>query len=543
MASAQSSTKLKRPAQPVEAAARVGVNDAVVEDTAVAMVEVEKPKSGSGGKGSGTNSVIDRFLNLLSSVPFGIVLLSLLIIACMIGMLIQQQELDSFRAYYNELTPAEKTIYGHLGFFDIYHATYFNVLLLLLSLNIILASIDHFPASWSFITRKKLTASPTFAMAQKFKEKVELPHLDRQRLAERATAAARKMRFKARVTEANDRTTIFAERGVWNRLGAYAVHIGLLTIFIGGFLTSRGHTGAMPIVPGQSSDRILKNEFNIDNTATEHAVNVRELEIPFKIECLDFQQKLINKNGSLDTGNTLDWLTTVRIVDEEANQNTEAIIHMNTPFDYRGYRFFQQSYNMPATARVIKLRVTPVSGGQSQEITIPRDGKAKLADGTLLHYKAFNANFTVDRDQQRELMSSMDYENPAANLAYIMPDGKQGEVWAFNEVFANRAASAPFMKKFMDNGAYQFILTEFERAPTSTVLAVQYDPGARVVYVGFTILCLMLIAVFFFSHQRLWIVVEDGNVYLGGNANRNRLGFEDRAKKVAALIREPQSAG
>jgi cytochrome c biogenesis protein ResB len=99
------------------------------------------------------------------------------------------------------------------------------------------------------------------------------------------------------------------------------------------------------------------------------------------------------------------------------------------------------------------------------------------------------------------------------------------------------------MKKFMDNGAYQFILTDFERAPTATVLSVQFDPGARVVYVGFTILCLMLIAVFFFSHQRLWIVVEDGNVYLGGDANRNRLGFEDRAKKLAALIREPQSAG
>jgi cytochrome c biogenesis protein ResB len=95
----------------------------------------------------------------------------------------------------------------------------------------------------------------------------------------------------------------------------------------------------------------------------------------------------------------------------------------------------------------------------------------------------------------------------------------------------------------MENDKYQFVLTEFERAPTATVLSVQFDPGAEVVYAGFTILCLMLIAVFFFSHQRLWIVVEDGNVYLGGDANRNRLGFEDRAKKVAELIRQPQTAG
>ena len=53
------------------------------------------------------------------------------------------------------------------------------------------------------------------------------------------------------------------------------------------------------------------------------------------------------------------------------------MIHMNTPFDYRGYRFLQASYNMPATARAINLRVTPVTGGESQEITIKRDGEAR----------------------------------------------------------------------------------------------------------------------------------------------------------------------
>jgi len=547
MASAQSSTKLTQTAKPVEAAAMAGVNDAAIETAAVAQAEAEKPKTANRQKASGLNAVIDGFLNLLSSVPCGIVLLTLLIIACMIGMLIQQQELETFPAYFAELTPAEKVVYGRLWFFDIYHAPYFNLLLLLLSLNIILASIDHFPAAWSFISRKKLTASPTFAMAQKFKEKVEFPALGRKQLADRAVEAARKMRFKARVSETDNRTTIFAERGVWNRLGAYMVHIGLLTIFFGYFMTSRGHTGSMQIRPNQKSDRIVKNEFNIDNATTEHAVGVRELTLPFTVECLDFQQKLINKNGSLDTGNTLDWLTTVRILDHETGKETTGLIHMNTPLDYRGYRFFQASYSVPAIARMIKLRVTPVNGGQPQEVTIQRDGEATLADGTRLRYSGFHPNFSVGRDQQvqmtRELLSSMEYGNPAANLAYIMTDGKQGEVWAINETYANTIANAPFMKKFMENSAYQFVLTDFEKAPTASILSIQYDPGTTIVYVGFTTLCLMLIGVFFFSHQRLWIVVEDGNVYLGGDANRNRLGFEDRAKKVAELIRQPQSAG
>jgi cytochrome c biogenesis protein len=547
MASAQSSTKLKRPSKPVEVAAMAGVKEAAIEDASMATPELEEAQSKGGDKPSGLSVLIDGFLRLLSSVPFGIVLLVLLIIACMIGMLIQQQELETFHAYYASLTPAEKIVYGRLGFFDIYHAAYFNLLLLLLSLNIILASIDHFPSAWSFIRRKKLTASPTFAMAQKFKEKVELPKLGRQELAGFAAAAARKMRFRTRVTEADDRTTVFAERGVWNRLGAYAVHIGLLTIFLGYFLTGRGHTGSMDAIPGGSSDTMAKNEFSIDNAATERAIGVRELKLPFTVECVDFQQKLINKDGSLDPVNTLDWITRVRIVDPEIGKTTNAIVHLNAPLDYRGYRFFQQSYRAPYSARVIKLRVTPMSattnGGQPQEVTIERNGEAKLADGTRLQYSVFYPSFTVGSDQKVQNATPDEYENPAAHLAYVMPDGKQGEVWALNENFAKTVANAPFMKKFMDNGAYQFVLTDFEKAPMASILSVQYDPGASVVYAGFTILCLTLIAVFFFSHQRLWIVVEDGNVYLGGDANRNRLGFEDRAKKVAELIREPQAAG
>src|SRR5262245_35204166 len=136
MASAQSSTKLKRPSKHVEVAAMAGGKEAAIEDASVATSELEEARSKGGDKPSGLSVLIDGFLRLLSSVPFGIVLLVLLIIACMIGMLIQQQELETFQGYYASLTPAEKIVYGRLGFFDIYHAAYFNLLLLLLSLNI-----------------------------------------------------------------------------------------------------------------------------------------------------------------------------------------------------------------------------------------------------------------------------------------------------------------------------------------------------------------------------------------------------------------------
>src|SRR5687768_7652425 len=102
---------------------------------------------------------LNRALDFLSSVRFGIVQLVILVVLSMIGMLVLQENVQGFDAYYASLTPAEKLVFGKLGFFDIYHSWYFNVLLLSLSLNIVLASIDRWPSAWKYIRDPKRTAT------------------------------------------------------------------------------------------------------------------------------------------------------------------------------------------------------------------------------------------------------------------------------------------------------------------------------------------------------------------------------------------------
>src|SRR6185369_2898549 len=87
-------------------------------------------------------SYLDEFLKLLSSVKFGIVMLVILIVFSAIGTFVVQMGTSDFPKFLDSLTPAEKSIYEMIGFFDIYHTWYFNLLLLTLSLNIILATID-----------------------------------------------------------------------------------------------------------------------------------------------------------------------------------------------------------------------------------------------------------------------------------------------------------------------------------------------------------------------------------------------------------------
>ncbi|MFN0124742.1 MAG: cytochrome c biogenesis protein ResB, partial [Blastocatellia bacterium] len=479
-------------------------------------------------------SLIDRFLALLSSVPFGVSLLVILIILSMTGMLIQQQELETFRDYYAKLTPAERQVYGALGLFDIYHTRYFNLILLLVSLSIILASIDYFPRAWKNLRRKKLTASPTFAQTQKVKDAVAMPGIGRADLAARAAKAARGAGFGVKVTEKDNTTTVFAERGAWNRLGAYYIHAGLLTIFLGGFLTAnRGLTGGMWLDPGRSDDRMMRQVFNLGE------ISQVGMELPFEVECLDIQQRLLDKNKGIETPNTLDWLTRVRIRDKQSGHTEEAMIHMNHPYDYKGYRLFQASFQQMGSARSVNVTYTPPGGGAAEQLKITRNGEAKLADGTTVRYAGFMPDFQIDREGKPALASG-EYNNAAAQLELVPASGgEKKEAWAFNPAFLKQIEGAPFLKSSVEKlGAGQFTLADYEKVSTAHMLSVQYDPGSAIFYLGSAMLGAALLATFLFAHQRMWIVVEDGQAWLGGDTNRNRLGFEDRMKKVVAKIRD-----
>jgi cytochrome c biogenesis protein len=468
-----------------------------------------------------------RTLDLLSSVRFGVSLLVLLATACMVGMLIVQQNVDGFDKYFSGLTPAQKFLYGKLGFFDIYHAWYFNALLLVLSLNIVLASIDRIPGAWSFISRKKLDASAHWLGGQKPSATMTVRAPSLEAAVAQVAGAFRGSRLKTVVTEKKGKTFVFGERGAWNRMGAYAVHVALLTIFFGGFLTSMFTVGGqMPLEPGTASNELTETVFNIDQLSR------RSFNLPFAVECTDIEQKLIRKDGNITSDNTLDWLTRIKIKDPERGE-TEALVHLNSPFDYRGYRFFQASFVPNGKARQIVLRVTPEGGGEAREVAIPRGGAAALADGTRVEFKDFSANFTVGGQGES---GEGTYENPAATLAVTAPGGRAAKAVAFTPEMAERA---PFARQPV--AGYTWRLVDFEKAPQAHILAIQNDPGATVVYVGFTLLGLTLCAVFFFSHDRVWALVEergDGRfeVVAGGNTNRNQLGFEDRFWKLLAAV-------
>lgn len=496
-------------------------------------------------------SAFSAFVEFLSSVKFGVVLLCILVIFSMIGMIVIQQNVQGFDAYYASLTPAERTVFGTLGFFDIYYSWYFNLVLLVLSLNIVLASIDRIGGAWDYIVNPKRFATPGFLKRQKEIIEIGLQGDSREDVVSRVSEAFADEGFKAKVTKGEDLDPaskvrmgildddpspapvfLFAEKGKWNRMGAYIVHVALLTLFLGHFVAFQtGFDADVNMVPGESTTEIQLIDINLDQQE-RYAVA-----LPFKITCLDIEQKLIDPNGSIETFNTLDWRTRIRIEDPQYG-TTEADVSLNNPFSYRGYRFFQAQTIPVGNARTMKIQVTPQNGGEPATIDLARNGEQKLPDGTVVTHEAFMPDFAFNERGEPDTRSA-DYNNPVAVLQVTSPSGEKERVFAFA---ANISDDIPVGAPKL---GYKWRLTEFEKSPLAHVLSIKYDPysGAFIAwYFGGFGLIGALIFVFFISHKRLWARIgekkADGSydVILAGDTNRNHFTFEDKFKKIVARL-------
>src|SRR4029079_7906380 len=124
------------------------------------------------------------------------------------GMLIMQQNVEGFDAYYFSLMPASKVVGNWLGLFDIYHSWYFNLLLLSLSLNIVLASIDRFPSAWSYIVRPKTKATTKWLLARPLHETLSFENESSVAITSRIERNLKALRYKTTVCDEAGLVTI-----------------------------------------------------------------------------------------------------------------------------------------------------------------------------------------------------------------------------------------------------------------------------------------------------------------------------------------------
>lgn len=188
-------------------------------------------------------------MGLFSSVKLTVVLLLTLALTSIIGTLIPQNE--SPQAYLKAFGTFLYRFFDVLGFFDLYHSWWFQALMLLLALNVLVCSIDRLSVTWRIIFPER----PKFNLSR-FRRLEPKEEFTKNGPAEALkkpyyTIISRKFRY-CRVEKTDSGYVIFGERGRWTRIGVYIVHLSVICMLVGGVIGSiLGFEGFVNLAPGE----------------------------------------------------------------------------------------------------------------------------------------------------------------------------------------------------------------------------------------------------------------------------------------------------
>lgn len=132
------------------------------------------------------------------------------------------------------------------------------------------------------------------------------------------------------------------------RIGFAITHLSLALILAGAMVTYVAKTeGQLPLWEGQQSSTVLSN-IGPDGPSSS-------FELPFQVRCDDFQMDFYpgTRRPSM-------FRSKVTLVD--ASGERAAVIEMNKPLDYRGFRFFQSSYQVQGNREMTILSVSKDPG-------------------------------------------------------------------------------------------------------------------------------------------------------------------------------------
>ncbi|MGD9301660.1 MAG: cytochrome c biogenesis protein ResB [Desulfobacterales bacterium] len=454
-----------------------------------------------------------------TSVRLTIVLLLTLAATSIIGTLIPQNE--SPQAYLQAFGTAIYRFFDLLGFLDLYHSWWFQTLMLLLALNVLVCSIDRLSATWRIIfpERPKFNLSRFRRLEQK-EEFIKKGAAEQLKTAYQA-AIARHFPY-CRIEKTDTGYAVLGERGRWTRIGVYIVHLSVICMLVGGVIgTQFGFEGYVNLAPGDSARQIQLRNRN------------ETLQLDFSIRCDDF------KVSFYPSGAPEEFRSSLSIIEQGKVVKSQDII-VNDPLHYKGISIFQANWG-PLPARPQNIPIP-------DELTLAFTSKAtgmiyqkKVAVGQTVKLPERLGKFTVD-----EFRSAFNFrgQDLGANIVGTL---HQNDGTAVKVVLPIQFPSFDKMGSIFDKMRKDDVLisvSDIKVPPVEeryfTGLQVSRDPGVWVVYVGFILIIVGCYITFFMSHRQVCIdIIESGSncrVVLTGTANKNKLGNEGKLKRLSHTL-------
>ncbi len=449
------------------------------------------------------------FLSFFSSLKLTISLLILIALASILGTVIPQQ--GAAELFANRLGPGMASVFQKLQLFDIYHSIWFMILMILLSINLIVCSINRLPVSWKLFRKRSAPDEPGVFISLPSDRVIPVGRpLDEE-------AARLENIFKKRYSGVQRKDTgkssfLTGGKGGFSYFGVYLVHFSILLILAGmiiGFIF--GYDAYVELAEGESVDTVhLNGEKGFKK-------------LDFTVRCDRFSMDYYEDGTPKLYRSDLTFLKNGSVI-------YQGPVLVNHPATVEGVRFYQANYGSVPTGEVVILlgkgreKAHAVKVGLGREFDLPgKEGKAKIL----------------------RLEENFMRMGPAVKINVSSAKGNL-QFWVFQNVEQIEKGNPGLTRMPIFNpglfAPYVFSLAMIQ-TKYYTGLQVGSDPGVPAVVAGSLLLVLGFMIVFFHAHRQVWIRLDrDGantRITVTGRTNKDSVGLE---REIARLIEEIRKA-
>lgn len=463
-------------------------------------------------------TIIDKIWNFFSSVKVGVTIIIVTLIVAAVGTFLPQVVYvnvadgeDVKQAYVDSYGTFGK-IYYNLGLTDIYSSWWFQTLIGMLAISIIVASLDRGIPLYKSLKNQRVKRHESFMKRQRIFGQKECPSAEADESLDLADKKMQELKYNVRREE----NALLAEKGRFARLGPYVNHLGLIIFLFGvmlrlmpGFYIDEDlwiREGETESIPGMEGYYLHSNKFTFQTyEKDEQTKEFNQSKAAVNSVAKNYQTDVVlyKAKDSAIAGDT-----------ENLKKIKESAIKVNEPLKYNGYGLYQMDFRLNELKAMHFDLVNKKTGQSLGEVTIDlADPKKvyKIDNQTKVELKGYYPTFSGFDNGEPQSESPIP-NNPAFIFKMYTPETPKGET------------SFVAIKQTLEPLGTTKYKMKFASIDTRNVsgLTVRKDKTLPILALGGIIFMIGVVMGSYWSHRRLWLQkTADGRLIMAAHTNKN----------------------
>lgn len=446
-----------------------------------------------------------KIWSLIGSVQFVIPLLIVITFVSLVGVVVPQ---GTMQPDFDQKGLRDVLIV-HCGLNHVFSTWWFYALLGLLSINVVACSMSHQLKSVRGALRPHFLKSESETDSLKCSTRFTIDR-DHNDLALTAAAFFKKRLFFVAEQKTDNGVQITARSFFFKEIGSLFFHFSILFFLAGGIVgTMQGFS--------------LVKEFQKGEVASFP-------QWPYLLRCDWFK---VEKNSA---GEISAYKSKMTVLSADSAELFSKVVAVNHPLSYKGLSFYQNSWGeQPDLIEEAVVRVTGAGiDSAGMVLTVPLNAAIILPGSELtLIIRKFVCDFVIRTDTREVSSRSNKPDNPAIKVELYKGKLSLYDTWSFlNYPDLPHESAKDYKVVFLDYKPQYY-----------TGIKVSKSPGNVFIWLGFALMTVGILLVFYFPQTSFWIFIDSNGAHssriaAGGASSRLLSAFQDEFKhSVDALQR------